>query len=176
MIFLTLSALVLACTFTPTVCRAATSSASPLVLKIGALFPGSSDSRDLGGDTQFVLGLEYTLQSLKATSTATSIYLDYIGGSKNSGSVHSTGFGVAFRSSGSGYFGAGIGIYGTNITFDNDEDDPFRTSTSATGAGGKVFGGFELGNGVQLEVDYHILPSAGGVNPSGAALEVGIRL
>ena len=166
------------CVAMPAQSRAATSSASNLSLKLGALFPGSSDSRDLGGSTQYVIGLDYLLPSASSRTSATSIYLDYLGGAKNSGSVHSTGIGVSLRSVGTAYFGAGLGIYSTNVTFDDDEDDLFRgnSSTSSTGGGGKLFAGFDLGSGVDLEFDYHIAPSIGGVNPSGAAIEVGIRL
>ncbi|HET9343742.1 MAG TPA: hypothetical protein VFO25_12585 [Candidatus Eremiobacteraceae bacterium] len=164
------------CIAAPVEGRAATSSASDLSLKLGALFPANGDSRDLGGSTQYVIGLDYLLHSASTSTSATSIYLDYLGGSKNSGSIHSTGVGVALRSSGTAYFGAGLGIYSTSVQFDEDADDRFRSNTSSTGGGGKVFAGFDLGSGVDLEFDYHILPAAGGVNPSGAALEVGIRL
>jgi hypothetical protein len=167
-----------ACLAMPAQSRAA-ASASDLSLKLGAFFPGSSDSRDLGGATQYVIGLDYLLPSASTKTSATSVYLDYLGGAKNSGSVHTTGVGLSLRSTGSNaYFGAGLGIYSTNVTFDNDGDDIFRgnSSTSSTGGGGKVFAGFDLGSGVDLEFDYHILPSAGGVSPSGAAIEVGIRL
>ena len=159
----------------PIACRAASNATSPLALKIGALFPANADSRELGGPTQYVLGLDYTLSGPSSATSATSVYLDYLGGSRNSGTVHSTGVGVALRSQGTAYFGAGLGIYSTNVQFDGDEDDP-RSSSSSGGAGGKVFAGFELGGGVSLEFDYHLLPASAGVNPSGAAIEVGIRL
>ncbi|HEY7993307.1 MAG: hypothetical protein ACHQY2_03125 [Candidatus Eremiobacterales bacterium] len=165
-----------ACIAAPVECAAATSSASNLSVMIGALFPANGDSRDLGGSTQYVLGLDYLLPSASTSTSATSVYLDYLGGSKNSGSLHSTGLGVALRSSGTAYFGAGLGIYSTSVQFDEDGDDLFRTNTSSTGGGGKIFAGFNLASGVDLEFDYHILPASGGVNPSGAALEVGIRL
>ena len=175
----TLSAVILlvalACVAVPAQVRAATSSASDLTLDLGALFPANGDSRELGGSTQYVVGLDYMLTSASTSTSSTSVYLDYLGGSKNSGSVHTTGIGVALRSKGTGYFGAGLGIYSTSVQFDNDFDDPF-SSRSATGGGGKIFAGFDLGGGVNLEFDYHLLPSAGGVNPSGAAIEVGIRL
>jgi len=165
-----------ACIAAPGESCAASSSASDLSLKLGALFPANGDSRDLGGSTQYVIGLDYLLRSASTSTSATSVYLDYLGGSKNSGSVHSTGLGVSLRSSGTAYFGAGLGIYSTSVQFDEDGDDLFRSNTSSTGGGGKVFAGFDLGSGIDLEFDYHILPAAGGVNPSGAALELGIRL
>lgn len=164
-----------ACLAVPREVRAATSSASDLTLDLGALFPANGDSRELGGDTQYVIGLDYMLSSASTSTSATSVYLDYLGGSRNSGGVHTTGIGVDLRSKGTGYFGAGLGIYSTSVQFDDDGDDPF-SSRSATGGGGKIFAGFDLGSGVDLEFDYHLLPSAGGVNPSGAAIEVGIRL
>jgi len=165
-----------ACIAAPCESRAAASSASDLSLKLGALFPANGDSRDLGGSTQYVIGLDYLLRSASTSTSATSVYLDYLGGSKNSGSVHSTGLGVSLRSSGTAYFGAGLGIYSTSVQFDEDGDDAFRSNTSSTGGGGKIFAGFDLGSGIDLEFDYHIVPAAGGVNPSGAALELGIRL
>jgi hypothetical protein len=169
---------VMASILAPVATQAATSSANNLTVKVGALFPGSSDSRDLGSSTQYVVGLDYLLPSASNSTSATSVYLDYLGGAKNSGSVHSTGVGVSLRSVGTAYFGAGLGIYSTSVMFDNDGDDFFRgnSSTSSTGGGGKVFAGFDLGSGVDLEFDYHILPSAGGVSPSGGAIEVGVRL
>jgi hypothetical protein len=170
-----ISLVALACVATPCEVRAAASSASDLTLNLGALFPANGDSRELGGSTQYVIGLDYMLASASTSTSSTSAYLDYLGGSKNSGGVHTTGIGIDLRSKGTGYFGAGLGIYSTSVQFDNDADDPF-SSRSATGGGGKIFAGFDLGGGIDLEFDYHLLPSAGGVNPSGAAIEVGVRL
>jgi hypothetical protein len=171
-----------ACIAAPCESRAAASSASDLSLKLGALFPANGDSRDLGGSTQYVIGLDYLLRSASTSTSATSIYLDYLGGSKNSGSIHSTGLGVSLRSSGTAYFGAGLGIYSTSVQFGEAptpggvKHELLGPNTSSTGGGGKVFAGFDLGSGIDLEFDYHIVPAAGGVNPSGAALELGIRL
>ena len=63
---------VAACMAAPAQSRAAASSANNLTLKLGALFPGNADSRDLGGSTQFVIGLDYLLPSASTSTSATS--------------------------------------------------------------------------------------------------------
>jgi hypothetical protein len=143
-----------------------------LAIRLGALFPNSGDARSFGGQTQLALGLDYTLAATRGSSpSATNAFFDYFSGSKNNGYVHSGGLGLAVRTLGPGYFGAGLGLYNTAVRTPNGE-----RSGNSTGAGGKVFAGYELGNRASLQLDYHIAPSALGVNPSGLGVEIGFRL
>ena len=154
--------------------RAATPPANAATLKIGAFFPDASDARDAGGSTQFVIGLNDVLSKNGGTTpSATSVYIDYIGGSNSPASLHSTGIGVGLASTGSPYYGAGLGLYSTTASVNTEAG---TLSHTTTGGGGKIFVGFELGGNTQLEFDYHVLPSAGGINPSGAGIELGIHL
>ena len=171
---LPLIAPVLLAVLLPTTGLAKTTPQNALTLKLGAFFPNSTDARDVGGDTQLVIGLDDKLSvNSGATPSATSVYLDYIGGSKSPTSIHTFGGGVSLESTGQTYFGAGLGIYSTNVSVQVGNGTFSRTSS---GGGGKVFIGFELGGNAQLEFDYHLLPSAAGVSASGAAIELGIHL
>lgn len=143
-----------------------------LAIRLGALFPNSGVARSFGGQTQLALGLDYTLAATRGSSpSATNAFFDYFSGSKNSGYVHSGGLGLAVRSFGQGYFGAGLGLYDTSVRTPDGE-----RSGNTTGAGGKVFAGYELGNRASLQLDYHVAPSVLGVNPSGLGVEIGFRL
>jgi len=140
-------------------------------VRLGAFFPSSSDARFVGGQTQLSAGLSYTLSSTGGlTPSATNAYFDYMSGSKNSGYVHSGGFGLEFRTVGTGYVGAGLGLYNTSVK------NAAGLTGSATGGGGKIFAGMNLGSGSSLQLDYHILPSSMGVNPSGVGLSIGFHL
>jgi hypothetical protein len=141
-------------------------------IRFGAFFPGSSGDKFFGGETQLTAGLDYRLSSSGGlTPSASSLYFDYMGGAKNSGYIHSGGFGLDVRSiTGPAFFGAGVGVYNTAVRFNDG------TSGSKTGAGGKLFAGVQLGRGPSLELDYHVMPQALGVNPSGLGVELGFHL
>lgn len=141
-------------------------------LKLGVLFPNSSDARDFGGQTQLALGLDYTFAATHGASpNAASVYFDYLGGSNNAGYIHSGGLGLEFRTLGSGYIGAGLGVYNTA-----ERTPGGKVSGNSTGGGGKIFVGVGLGGAASLELDYHLMPSALGVNPSGLGLELNYQL
>ena len=140
-------------------------------VQLGAYFPNTADARFLGGQTQLTAGLDYTLASSSgSTPSATNAFFDYLSGSKNSGYVHSGGLGLEYRTVGMGFVGAGLGLYNTSVK------NEFGRTGNVTGAGGKVFAGLSLGGGSTVELDYHVMPSTLGVNPSGLGLEVGFHL
>jgi hypothetical protein len=173
-IFATFAGLVIASAVTIAQASASTlpiPSPSALQFNIGALFPGSGDARFVGGQTQLSAGLDYTLASTgSVVPTSTSAFFDYLSGARNSGYVRSGGLGLALQTRGPAYFGGGLGLYNTSVrTADG-------MSGNVTGGGGKVFAGFNLGGGSSVQLDYHLLPSSMGVNPSGMGLEIGFRL
>ena len=150
----------------------ALSPANSIGLRLGAFFPGSTGDKFFGGETQLTAGLDYNFSSSGGlTPSATGAYFDYMGGAKNSGYVHSGGIGLDIRSiTGPAFFGAGVGLYNTAVRFNDG------TSNSKTGAGGKLFAGVALNHDTSLQLDYHIMPSALGINPSGLGVEVGFHL
>ncbi|HXW76479.1 MAG TPA: hypothetical protein VEJ20_03625 [Candidatus Eremiobacteraceae bacterium] len=148
-----------------------TGSGSQFGIQIGALFPNTGDARFLGGQTQLSAGLNYNFASGSgSTPTASDLYFDFLNGSNNGGYLHSGGLGVQLRTIGRGFLGAGLGLYNTAVR------DPDGMSGNVTGAGGKVFAGLGLGGGSSVELDYHIMPSTMGVNPSGLGVEFGFHL
>src|SRR5689334_648179 len=172
---LTFAAAALAVTLCGQYANASTTSVLPtnsMNLRLGAFFPGSSGDKFFGGETQLTAGLDYRLSSSGGlTPSATSAYFDYMGGAKNAGYIHSGGIGLDVRSiTGPAFFGAGVGLYNTAVRFNDG------LSGSRTGPGGKVFAGVQLGHGPSVELDYHIMPQAMGVNPSGLGVELGFHL
>ncbi len=146
--------------------------ANSLDLRLGGYFPGSSGDKFFGGETQLTAGLDYHLSSTHGlTPSATGLYFDYMGGAKNAGYIHTGGLGLDVRSmTGPAFFGAGIGLYNTAVRFNTG------LSGNQTGAGGKLFAGVRLNNDASVQLDYHIMPSAMGINPSGLGVEVGFHL
>lgn len=146
-------------------------SPNQMELKLGAYFPGSSNAQFFGGQTQLTAGLDYNLSSSGGlTPSATGLYFDYMGGSRHEGYVHGGGIGLDVRAvTGPAFFGAGLGLYNTSVR--NAEG----LSASKTGAGGKVFAGLNMGKN-SLELDYHVMPSSLGINPSGVGLSFGFKL
>ena len=145
---------------------------STVDLRLGAYFPGSSGAKFFGGETQLTAGLDYRLSSNRGSyPSATDAYFDYMGGSKNSGYVHSGGIGLDVRGmTGTAFYGAGLGLYNTSVRFADG------VSGNRTGPGGKIFAGFDLGRSTSLQLDYHIMPPSLGLNPSGLGVEIGFHL
>jgi hypothetical protein len=139
-------------------------------LRLGAYFPGSSGAKFFGGETQLTAGLDFKLTS-KTSPSSTNAYFDYMGGAKNSGFVHSGGIGLDMRGmTGTTFYGAGVGLYNTAVRFTDG------TSGNRTGPGGKLFVGMGLGRSSTIQLDYHIMPPALGLNPSGLGVEMGFHL
>lgn len=148
-----------------------TTSPSSLEIQLGAFFPNTGDARFVGGQTQLTAGLDYTLSSTGGVApSATNAFFDYTGGAKNGDYVHSGGLGLQYQTTGRGYLGAGLGVYNTSVKSVDG------LTGNVTGGGGKIFAGLNLDNRTSLELDYHVLPSTMGVNPSGVGLELGFRL
>lgn len=143
-----------------------------LAIRLGAIFPTVNNAQTFGGTTQFLGGLDYTLSATRGNSpSATGLYFDYQSGSHNSGYLHSGGLGVQYRTMWPMFIGGGVGVYNTAVRTPNG-----LGSGNTTGAGGKVFLGYDLANRASVQLDYHIAPQTLGVNPNGVGLEFGFRL
>jgi hypothetical protein len=143
-----------------------------LALRLGAIFPTVNNAQNFGGTTQFLGGLDYTLTASRGKNPdSTGLYFDYQSGSHNSGYLHTGGLGVQYRTLWPMFIGGGVGVYNTAVRTPNG-----LHSGNTTGAGGKVFLGYDLGNRAEVQLDYHIAPQTLGVNPNGVGLEFGFRL
>lgn len=93
----------------------------------------------------------------------------------------SVGAGVAIRSIGPAYLGAGIGIYDANVTQNGAcpggvPGGSCSVSFSQTGFGGKIFGGFSVAPHTGLEIAYTKLPAVNGINTNTVSAELTFRL
>jgi hypothetical protein len=145
-------------------------------LKIGEY---TSLGQNAGSPFQIALGLDYRLDAKNlAAPAATSVYADFLGISSTTNSSYGSGFGVAYRSTGKAFIGAGIGLYSASITpaFAGSAGQSGARTISASGPGGKLFAGLSFGSNLEIEAAYHILPSAApGVGSDGATVELGAR-
>jgi outer membrane protein W len=143
--------------------------------------PTNGTAREYGQSAQLSAGLDYAFaKSASENPLLESVYVDYQGGSKNSGHVQTIGGGVAVRTyltqpagtkqSVAPYVGAGIGYY--RILFKRTDTDRDATTSSI---GGKLLAGVELPQNLFLEANYQFLPSKIGINPSGVGIDAGIR-
>ncbi|HEX5323609.1 MAG TPA: hypothetical protein VFW40_07470 [Capsulimonadaceae bacterium] len=156
----------------------------PLSVKVGALFPTNSAATHSGGSAQISAGLDYAFgKTTQENPALPSIYLDYNGGSHDGGHVNTYGAGIAVRGYGSKpgaattsgvspYFGAGVGVYHSDI---KNTRDAVVQSGSTTSIGGKIFAGVEFSQNYFIEANYQFLPSKAGVNPSGVGVQIGAR-
>jgi len=143
-----------------------------LAIRLGALFPSTNTAQVFGGTTQFMGGLDYTLSATRGKSpSSTGLFFDYSSSSHNSGYLHSGGLGLQYSTLWPMFIGGGVGVYNTAVRTPSGE-----RSGNTTGAGGKVFLGYDLGSRATVQLDYHIAPQTLGVNPNGLGLEFGFRL
>lgn len=128
-------------------------SPSALTLKAGVSVPSNADI----GNSGFAFGADYVFHpSTTLEPFNVSFYGDLLG--KNGGA------GVAIRNAGPAYIGAGIGLYSTSVN-----------AGSATGFGGKVFGGFDIAPHTALEIGYHVLPKVAGIDTNVVSAQLAFR-
>jgi hypothetical protein len=93
----------------------------------------------------------------------------------------SGGAGIAIRNGGPAYIGAGVGLYSVSLAPTPACPAAIgplgcaRPTYSATGAGGKIFGGFVIAPHATLELGYHVLPKAGGLQADTVTAQLGFR-
>jgi hypothetical protein len=143
---------------------------SALTIKAGA--GAESNAKNVVG---FAGGIDYifhpsgTLQPFNA-----SVYADFLGHS-------SFGFGVAIRNAGPAYIGAGAGLYSMSVTppgggpvfIGGGSSSPTYT---ASGFGGKLFGGFSVAPLTSVELAYHFTPYTHGYQTNVLTAELAVRL
>lgn len=131
-------------------------SPSAFTIKGGLLAQSSSAA----GNASFSIGADYVVHPSSTLDPINgSVYLDVLG--------KSVGGGIAIRNAGPVYVGAGVGFYSVSIS-------PGPTYTSS-GFGGKIFGGFTVAPHTAVELGYHILPQAGGIDTNGVTAQVALR-
>jgi hypothetical protein len=129
-------------------------SPSAVTVKVG----GSLQSNAGAGTDGLAAGVDYVfhpssiLQPFNASA-----YADLLG--------KSVGAGLAIRNGGPVYAGAGIGLYSVSAGGD-----------TATGVGGKLFGGFDIAPRTTLELGYHFLPQVDGIQTNTVTLGIGLHL
>lgn len=147
-----------ALTFAPLACVTVANaqtlpSPSALTLKAGVSVPSNADVQNSG----FALGADYIFHPSSLLEPFNlSVYADLL--------AKSGGAGVAIRNAGPVYIGAGAGFYSTSVN-----------AGSASGFGGKVFGGFDIAPHTTLEFGYHVLPKLNGVDTNVMSAQVGFR-
>ena len=152
---------------------------SPVTLKFGAYA-----AQNVG--TGYYIGLDYAFGSRPSSSPGPfSAYADFLGGGASREYSRSSGFGLAARSGGAVFFGAGAGIYNVSYTPPTaaylcpplPQGCPNSNPTvTANGLGGKIFVGTNLGKGADVEIDYDMLPAVPYYRVNGVTLEIGLRL
>jgi hypothetical protein len=145
--------------------------------RIGVLWPTSSGDRQASGDTPIALGLDYSLAQAEASPLAvSSFYADFWGGKENG--KHASTFALGFservydnedpdsntKNNQMFYYGGGVGPYFVDTS-----------SKSQSVLGGKLIAGLAFGQTAFLEFSYNLVPSVGGINTSGLALQVGFK-
>jgi hypothetical protein len=150
---------------------ATASSPDALTIRVGGFVQTDSTA----GDAGFAGGIDYALRPASALQPfVVSAYGDILG--------RSLGAGVSIRNSGPLYIGAGAGFYNTSISPKGGgaaSIPPFGSSPlpayTASGVGGKVYGGFELAPHTTLEIGVHFLPQADQIDSNVFTAEFGIR-
>lgn len=102
----------------------------------------------------------------------TSFYGDLLG--------KSGGVGVAIRNGGPVYIGAGAGFYSVSVTPSHGcgalpGDNCANPTYTSSGLGGKVFGGFGIAPFTSLEIGYHFLPAANGIQTNTVTAQLAVR-
>lgn len=153
----------------------------PLTIKLGG-FVFASGNTTTGNGTGFgsAIGLDYILHRWTPTNPEVlSAYLDSFD--------RIVGGGIAVRTHGAGYVGAGVGYYSISITPGTGcllgcpgiglPPSSYDGSTYTTsGVGGKLFAGLRIGRRVQIEGSYNVLPSVIGLSTTNVGLTLGVRL
>lgn len=136
-------------------CAASVPSPSAVTVKVG----GSLQSNAAAGTAGLAAGVDYVFHPSSILEPFNvSAYADLLG--------KSVGGGLAVRNGGPVYAGAGIGLYSVSTA----------GSQTASGVGGKIFGGFDIAPRTTLELGYHFLPQVDGIQTNTVTLGVGLHL
>ena len=140
-----------------TVARADIPSPTALTVKAGANIQTNAAASNSGfsGGLDYIFHPSSTLEPFNA-----SFYGDLLG--------KSVGLGVAIRNAGPVYIGAGAGFYSVSIS-------PAGRTLTSSGLGGKVFGGFGLAPFTSLELGYHFMPAASGIQTNSVTAQLAVR-
>ena len=148
----------------------------PVRVKIGALLPSQSETKDRAGDIIPAAELDLRIPKLFSGgggSTFASIGYQDRGGLRTVPITLSRTFGPKNplkAATGNVYFGAGAGVYFLN------GDDGFGASQSKTTFGGFVQAGYQFPNPYFIEAKYQLTAGkADGLSPNGLLLFVGRR-
>jgi hypothetical protein len=93
----------------------------------------------------------------------------------------SGGAGVAIRNAGPAYIGAGLGLYSVSVTTSGGCAAALPGSAcgnqtfTSSGFGGKLFGGFNVAPFTALELGYHFLPYANGIQTNTVTAQLAVR-
>ena len=125
------------------------------------------------GKQFFAAGVVYDLvKPTRISPFHFSVYGDMLG--------KSAGAGFSLRSATPAYLGAGVGLYHTSIT--QQGGCPAiglggcpTTTLSSSGAGGKIFAGYNIGQYAAIEAGYHFLPQASGISTNAFTAQLGVR-
>lgn len=143
-------------------------SVSAFTLKAGV--SAESNAKPLTG---FAAGVDYIFRPSSTLEPFNlSLYGDLLG--------KSGGAGVAIRNAGPLYVGAGVGLYSVSLTTTGGGSQlPGGGSANPTytssGFGGKVFGGFGIAPFTSLELGYHVLPAAHGIQTNTFTAQLAVR-
>jgi hypothetical protein len=162
----------------------------PLTVSFGGFTMTNSNSASGGSASTgaMTLGADYVFSEAPG-SLHPSAYVDLLG---LGGTLtdHIFGAGFAVRTQGAAYAGVGLGYFSVSITPPaacpvvagatvpgiivptSCPQPTFRGS----GAGGKLFGGYSFSRYVRIEIDYHVLPSAGGMSSNASSANLGVRI
>lgn len=123
--------------------------------------------------TGFAGGIDYIFRPSSTLEPFNlSVYGDLLG--------KSGGAGIAIRNAGPLYIGAGVGLYSVSLTTSGGGaqlpggggGNPTFTSS---GFGAKVFGGFGIAPFTSLELGYHFLPAASGIQTNTVTAQLAVR-
>jgi hypothetical protein len=154
----------------------------PWSVRVGAAWPTQDQAKTDSGTTNTAAGIEYGLtQTTGQNPTTSSVYFDYLGGTKNGGHLNTYGIGISERdyvsptTAGSTaptfYYGAGVGAYYVDV----QNTGTLTSNGTKTSLGAKLLLGVEFQKSYFGEVSYNWLPKTNGADPSGLSVQVGVH-
>lgn len=154
-----------------------------VTVSVGAYTMTNANAQSGGssGTGSLSLGAEYTFTPSNSHLPQSSAYADLLGlGGTQTNRLFALG--LALRTPGAAYGGAGVGY--DSVTLAPAAGCPAVPTgppctaphSSASGIGGKVFVGYAFTQSVRLQLDYHVLPTAGGTPSNAFDANIGFRL
>ncbi|HVA26877.1 MAG TPA: hypothetical protein VNF68_01770 [Candidatus Baltobacteraceae bacterium] len=152
---------------------AAAASGIPSPTAITVKAGGEVQTASAAGTGGVALGADYIFHPSSLIEPFNlSLYGDLLG--------KSFGAGVAIRNGGPVYVGAGAGFYSVSISPGGGcavlpGGGCSQPTYTSSGLGGKVFGGFAVAPFVSVELGYHIMPQAHGIQTNAVSGELTLR-